>query len=187
MTTKERGRKYHTKAVRAALYKMGYSLKVLEHRALRMDEETRAAWRARVTPDVVSAEQMLVLDETHLSRTDCRRKRGRSLRGRPAKARDFMGSPAYNLSCMCCCTTDGLVIEGTKVVDHNTHPSGEAVTDKAAMIDWCQSLVTKGIVQAYLLPRSVIVLDGASVHHDDAVVNIFEAAGAIVLILPPYR
>ena len=73
------------------------------------------------------------------------------------------------------------------MIDHNTHPSGEAVTDKAAMIDWCQSLVTKGIVQAYPLPRSVIVLDGASVHHDDAVVNIFEAAGAIVLILPPYR
>jgi len=57
---------------------------------------------------------------------------------------------------MCCCTTDGLVIEGTKVVDHNTHPSGEAVTDKAAMIDWCQSLVTKGIVQAIPLRRGVL-------------------------------
>jgi hypothetical protein len=181
------GRRYSTKATRAALYCMGYSLKVLEHRARRMDEEARAAWAVRMVPALVSARQMLVLDETHLSRYDCRRRRGRSARGRPAVARDFIGGPAYNLSLMCCCTVDGFVIEGTKVIDHNTHPSGEAVTDKAAMVSWAQDLVSSGIVQPYPMARSVVILDGASVHHDSTVVDIFENAGALLLVLPPYR
>jgi hypothetical protein len=183
----ETGRKYHAKALRAALYKMGYSLKVLEHRAKRMDEEAREQWRALMASGFATAVQMLVLDETHLSRHDCRRRRGRAPRGKPAVARDFIGGPAYNLSVMACCTVDGFVIEGTKVIDHNTHPSGEAVTDTAAMVEWAQSLCDKGIVQPYPLPRSVIVLDGASVHHNTAVIDTFEAAGACVLILPPYR
>lgn len=35
-------------------------------------------------------------------------------------------------------------------------------------------------------PHSVIVLDNASIHHVDEVVELLDSLGALVLFLPPY-
>ena len=35
-------------------------------------------------------------------------------------------------------------------------------------------------------PRSVVILDNASVHHCDGTVELIESAGALVIFLPPY-
>ena len=35
-------------------------------------------------------------------------------------------------------------------------------------------------------PRSVVILDNASIHHCDGVVKLIESAGTLVIFLPPY-
>ena len=35
-------------------------------------------------------------------------------------------------------------------------------------------------------PRSIVILDNASIHHCDGVVELIESAGALVIFLPPY-
>ena len=35
-------------------------------------------------------------------------------------------------------------------------------------------------------PRNVVILDNASIHHCDGVVELIESTGALLIFLPPY-
>ena len=144
---------------------------------------------AKQRSDVLRAEYMMdmqvykghpqffvFIDETGADRRDCMRRFGYSLRGKPARAQ--------------------------KLLWHGQHVSAIAVISMSGLLDCCTTLSTvtgpkfEEFVQQSLAPvimpfdgvnpNSVVVLDNASIHHVDEVVQAIQATGAIIHFLPPY-
>jgi hypothetical protein len=131
-----------------ALSEGGYTLKALRHRARREDAIAQARYAVNIAGVPIWA--LIFLDETHLSRSDFRRRRGRSRRGTRATAHDFIPGKSYNLSVLTCCNVDGFVQGGAcKVLDHNSHSEGEAVTDKDAVLAWIRELIASELKLKY--------------------------------------
>ena len=119
---------------------------------------------------------LFFLDETGSDRRDAARKFGYGLRGKPIKSAKLFvrGKHLTAIAAMC---TEGLL--DYKIVD-------EAVdADKyQEFIDQC--LLPKLHSFNGVNPRSVIVLDNATIHHVDHTVQSFEELGVLVNFLPPY-
>ena len=95
------GRRYSRKCLMAALWDMGYSLKALTHRARAQDDVARAAYLEMMQH--YSPEQLVFIDETHISRRDVRRRRGRAGPGRRPVLHDFFPGKVYNVSLLAAC------------------------------------------------------------------------------------
>jgi hypothetical protein len=180
---KRTGARYTWKQILRGVHKLGYSLKVLKHRAAAQDNIERARFYANHHER--DPRTFVFVDESHLSRNNCRRRRGRSRRGRVATSRRFLAGPGYNLSLLCACNLDGFIIPACRALDHTGARSGEAVTDTTAIINWFVNDLLPHL-NPYPLPNSHIILDNASVHHSDAIVNVLKAHGCRVSYLPPY-
>jgi hypothetical protein len=176
--------KYTWKQVLRALHKLKYSLKVLKHRAASQDKHERMRFFA-AHHDIDPA-CLVFVDESHLSRDDCRRRRGRSRRGKVAVSRNFLKGPGYNLSLLCACNLGGFITDACRALDHDTGKgSGETVTNKSAMLHWFTHDLLPHL-NAYPAPNSFVIMDNASVHHHDAIMDILANAGVRVSFLPPY-
>jgi transposase len=176
--------KYTWKQVLRALHKLKYSLKILKHRAAAQDKNERMRFYA-ATQDIDPA-CLVFVDESHLSRDDCRRRRGRSRRGRVAVSRNFLKGPGYNLSLLCACNVHGFIIDSCAALDHDAgKASGETVTNKLAMLNWFTHDLLPHL-NAYPAPNSFVIMDNASVHHNSAIIEILHNAGVRVAFLPPY-
>ncbi len=116
------------------------------------------------------------LDETGCDRRDLLRKYGYSFRGVPAVCHQIFAR-GQRINAIAAIGVDGLVAYEL----HTTSVNSEVFTD-----------FVRGILIPELTPfdgespRSVFVMDNLSVHHVEAVREIFRQAGIIVYFLAPY-
>ncbi len=121
-------------------------------------------------------EMLVFVDETGADRRNCLRKFGYSLRGKPA-------------------TSKKLFVRGQRV-SAITAISTEGVLDCYTVTGSVDAGKFSDFIQQALLPQlkpfdgvnpcSVVILDNASIHHVDGVVDLIESTGALVVFLPPY-
>lgn len=63
-------------------------------------------------------EQLVFIDETHISRRDVRRRRGRAGPGRRPVLHDFFPGKVYKLSLRAACACHGFIGGACRVLDH---------------------------------------------------------------------
>ena len=138
---------------------------------IRRDEALRASFMARMAE--YTAEQVICLDESAANERTSDRKYGWSLRGMPCRVRT-PGRRSTRWSILPAITTDGIL---DYEVFHGSY-TAERFND----------FVTRVLDQmnAYPAPRSVLLLDNASIHHSAEFRLLCEAKGVRYEYLPPY-
>ena len=121
--------------------------------------------------------KMLVfVDETGADRRNCLRRFEYSLRGKPAVSKKLLvrGQRVLAIAAM---STEGILDCYTVTGSVN----GSQFSDFVQQALLPQLLPFNGVNA-----RSVVILDNASIHHVDGVVDLIESTGALVFFLPPY-
>lgn len=125
---------------------------------------------------IFSIDMFVFVDESGSDNRDTLRKYGYSLRGQPAKALSLFprGKHLSVIAAMCC---DGVI--GCQI-----HEGGVNSEAFQAFLD--MELASKLLPFNGTNPRSVVVMDNASIHHSDQLVSSLEDLGVLVYFLPPY-
>tara|TARA_B110000008_G_scaffold230752_1_gene233690 strand:- start:679 stop:1746 length:1068 start_codon:yes stop_codon:yes gene_type:complete len=137
-----------------------FSVKVLERIAKERDAQGRFIWRETVR--LLSHESLVFIDESHFDNTNVRRRRGRSRRGSPAIAVSSLGSK-QSLSLIAAVTVNGMLLPACQ-----TYEGG---VDHTVLYSWAEEHLLPN-----LPPGSTLVLDNASIHHDDAFIELLDRA-----------
>lgn len=125
---------------------------------------------------IFPAEMLVFLDESGCDRRDALRRYGYSLRGLPAKTLSMFprGKHFSAIAAMC---TEGVL--ACKIVEGGVNARTLETFLSMELSPWL--LPFNGIN-----PRSVVVMDNASIHHVDEVIQFLEDLGVLVYFVPPY-
>ena len=160
------------------LHLSGFTHQRLKITAIQRDEVLRAQYVAKVS--MYRPEMLVYLDESGCDRRDCLRKKGYSLRGKPAKLQR-------------------LLVRGQRV-SVIAFLSFVGLLDLQLVTEAVDSVIFYDFVQEVLLPHlmpfsgqnlhsqnphSVVILDNCSIHHVQPVVRMIQV-GALVHFLPSY-
>ena len=137
-----------------------YSVKVLERIAKERDAQLRFNWRETVR--LLQHERLVFIDESHFDNNSVRRRRGRSRRGSPAIAISNLGSK-QSLSLIAAVTVNGMLLPACK-----TYEGG---VDHTVLYSWAEEHLLPN-----LPPGTTLVLDNASIHHDDEFIELLDRA-----------
>ncbi len=121
-------------------------------------------------------ELFVFVDETGADRRDAMRKFAYSLRGKPATARKLMVR-GHRVSAVVGISCSGILDFHTTLTTVDAEKFKHYVED--ALVPFLQPF---NGVNAH----SVVVLDNASIHHVEDVVDTIQRTGALVQFLPPY-
>ena len=156
------------------LHKCGFTHKKLRTVALQQDRMLREQFSSEVS--VFNTEMFVFVNETGSDARNKLRKKGYSIRGKPARYQTFL-LRGERISAIACMSSAGLL----DVKTFQGTANGETFYN---------------FVQTHLLPHlmpynginphSVVVLDNCSIHHLAEVIASIEDVGALVLFLPPY-
>ena len=157
-----------------ALRYTGYTRQVITHVALQQPDELRARFMAKISTYVPGT--LIWIDESGHDKRKSMRKYGYSMRGvRPIERKLFVRGVRY--SAIPIMKIDGLqdvfLAKGTI----NGERFGHFVEDY---------LLPLLLPYSGMNPSSVVVLDNASIHHVESVVDMIKSTGAHLVFLPPY-
>lgn len=157
------------------LQKQGFTRQKMTRVAIQRSDELRAKFRDNVS--IFSAPQMFVfVDETGSDRRDCLRKVGYSLRGKPAKA--------LKLYCQGKHVTAIAAMSVQEPLECTIVEGGVSGDVFKTFLEEKLSPVLQPFNGAN--PNSIIIMDNATIHHVDGVVELLESLGVLVYFLPPY-
>ena len=171
---------------------VGYSLQVATKQAIDRDEELRDEYLESVEEAVMYLDQLVYIDETQKSRNDARRRRYWSQMGVTPVAPDpFHGFRDERYSLLAAADINGFIQSACEVVhrergDNDRNPTRGTI-DQARFELWVEHFLCP-VLGNYdeFEPRSVVVLDNASIHHSDRVVDLIESTGARIIYTAPY-
>jgi transposase len=182
---------FSTSTIYQRMKRMGFSLKKIYQKSSQRDEEERAIWRTFLLgrgPDV--GDHLIFIDETHKSIKEMRRRRHWVPKGR---GQPFCETPFYGndrdirYSMIGVADINGFVQEACEVI--RTTGSGPDVgpINRERFELWVEQKLSP-VLGNYALgePRSLVVLDNATIHHSDRIVELIESRGAKIVYLPPY-
>ena len=157
------------------LHKQGLTRQKMTRIAIQRSEEQRAKFRDNIS--IFSCPEMFVfIDETGSDRRDCLRKVGYSLRGKPAKALKLY-CQGKHVTAIAAMSVQGslecTIVEGGVSGDIFKTFLEEKLSP---------------VLQPFngVNPNSIIIMDNATIHHVDGVVELLESLGVLVYFLPPY-
>jgi DDE superfamily endonuclease len=136
---------------------------------------------------VIKPEQLLFLeDKTAKDRSASRRRRFWSPRGStPIALAKFKGSHGRRYSMLAACDINGFILESCHVVEQEG-PAASTV-DTAVFTEWINDCIIP-VLGNYSMREecSIVVLDNASIHHTDEIVEMIQSTDAVIIYLPPY-
>lgn len=156
------------------LHKNGFTHRKLTRIAGQQSEFLRTQFMLDIS--IFSPEMLIFVDESGTDRRDALRKYGYSIRGQPAKALSLFPR-GIHLSAITAMCSNGVL--GCKIV-----AGGVDSTAFQSFLD--MELASKLLPFNGVNPRSVVIMDNASIHHADKVVESLEDLGVLVYFLPPY-
>ncbi len=170
---------------------LGYTQRVLEERAAQASEEEQHLYRCCIS-SVPRPEMLVFIDETHKSRKDARRRRGWGPIGKAIISKLlFNSSDRENYTLIGAVDIGGFIKSACHVVfrKHNSsdmEPTRGSV-DGDRFVAYVEEILVPELGRyEHNEPRSVVVLDNASIHKDPRVVELIEEAGARVIWTAPY-
>jgi len=153
------------------LARHGLTRKKITKPALERDEELRTRFRLRMLE--YAPEDLVFVDESACNRHTFVRKYGRALCGARAQRHDFFVK-GTKYSILPALSLDGILHTSILEGSHN----GDT------FLDFIDGLLDR--MNPYPNPKSVIVLDNASIHHGEDAVEMVEDRGMRIEFLPPY-
>ncbi len=152
----------------------GFTRQKMQLIAKQRDELKRASYAIELS--VYKPEMLIFLDETGCDRRNALRRYAYSWRGKPAKVHK-------------------LLVRGTHL-NAIAFLSAQGILDCKIVRGTVDGCTFASVLERYLMPHvlpfdgvnphSVVIMDNASIHHVDGIVQMIQDAGAIVLFLPPY-
>ena len=171
---------------------LGYSLKVLTVLAVQADQYERAIYRACLE-NVNDPAQFIFVDECSVGRNASRRRRGYGRRGRPVSGFEvFVGDdnphlgPKHHFTLIGAVDINGFVSAACGRVRRKRRPNDTDPTrgtvDQERFYEYVVGTLVPTLGSyANGEPRSVVVMDNATVHKDPRVRVAIEAAGAVLI------
>ena len=168
------GTRVHMSTICRTVQHLGLTRKKVQRIALQCSEELQIKFMAEIS--MFNPEMIIWIDETGSARRNSVRSYGYSLKGMRAVSHELRVS-GQRINAIGVMSTEG--IEDVFIVEGNI--SGD---------------VFVRFIRTSLLPilqpfngfnsHSVVVMDNASIHHYEQVVDIITGVGAVVRFLPPY-
>lgn len=169
------GKWLHESTICRTLKKLGFTRQKIVHLALQRSESKRIAFMAEVMM-IFHSSMFLWIDETDCDRRNTLRKYGYGIRGCPPQ--DFcFKARGKRFSAISILSTAG--IEDVYITDGSVN--GEIFFDFISK----QLIPILNPFNGYN-PKSIVILDNASIHHVDTVVSAIIATGALIRFLPAY-
>lgn len=163
-------------ALHENLKEAGLTRNFLHKIALERDEELRAQWREMQRDPRMQGDgsEFVCLDETSKNELSYARRYGLAPSGQRAELKDvFVCGDRYSL--LATMTVDGYL--ATHVVPGSY--------DSLEFYEFVQENVLPHL-QPFPAERSILVLDNCRIHHNEALVQLVQSAGALILYLPAY-
>ena len=136
------------------------------------------ALRTQFASDVslYSTEMLVFLDETGTDRRDSCRKKGYTLRGKPARAQRLLVRGEH-ISALCLMSIEGIL--ACKIARGSVNGD--------SFLEFVENLLMPNLMpfNGYN-PRSVVIMDNCSIHPIHEVTELIQQTGALVHWLPPY-
>lgn len=158
------------------LHGTGFTRQAMIVFAIQRSEVLRSQYLLDMSVFSGHSEMLVFVDETGTDRRDCMRLSGYSLRGRRAISRKLLvrGQRVSAIAAMSCdgvldlCTATGSVdaVKFEEFIENCLLPQLQPFNGTNA--------------------RSVVVVDNASIHHAEGIVELIQSTGALVHFLPPY-
>ena len=155
--------------------KMGCTRQVIQHIALQQNDVVRAQFMGEIT--AYDPSMLIWIDESGCDRRDSIRKRGYSFRGMTPRDHRLL-SRGKRYSAIPILSIDGIhdlyIIEGTMNGLRFENFLRKCLLPILQPFNWIN-------------PSSVVIMDNASIHHVEGVIDLIEnQAGAKLIFLPPY-
>ena len=156
------------------LHKTGFTRQRLFTYALQRDEYLRAQFAVDIS--LYSPEMLVFIDETGTDWRDTLRKKGYSLRGKPARSQKLLVRGEH-ISVISALSVEGILV--CKVQRGSV--SGETFYNFILRYLVPQLRPFDGIN-----PNSFVIMDNCSIHRTSDVLSAIEDTGALLHFLPPY-
>lgn len=173
--------------------KLNYSLQVVINRAKQQDLDEQWSYFAALHDIVYQPEMAVFIDETAKDENAARRRRHWSPRQKtPVRGSFFMGeNDRKRYTLLSACDSNGFIIEACELVEREHSQDDQDLTrgtiDTDRFLLWVQECLVPTLGNCTLgEKRSVVIMDNATIHHDDRIIEAIEAAGARVLYTAPY-
>jgi transposase len=171
---------------------INYSLQAATDRATQQEQQQIDDYFEDMRYFVGDPEMLIFIDESAKDRNSSRRRRSWSRRGQtPFRAAYFAGTRAKRYTLLAACDIHGFVIEACETVERELGKDDKNPTRGTIDGDrfklWVEEMLIPVLGKYHeCAPRSIVVLDNASIHHVDGIVEMIEAAGAKVIFTAPY-
>ena len=164
--------------------KQGWSLQIASVVAGQRNEEDRQQYRETLRLWVFHSRQPVFIDETFKGRNASRRRRCWSPKNNtPIIQEKFVGHRSKKYSMLAACDVDGFIVECCDIILCNE----DGTVDTERFLSWVLIRLCPALGRYDRFEnRSIVVLDNATIHHDDRVVRAIEATGARVIYTAPY-
>ena len=185
----ETGCRYHTSTIWRFLNRpeIGYSLQVLSEKALQKSRYEQMIYRGVLSYLSIGKDPSIFcfVDESAVGKNVSRRRRGWSRRGRPADKyalfEEGIGSNATRYTLLAAVDINGFIAPACDVVFSRTSKKNTSTgtVDADRFVSYVKDRLVPQL-GSYALgqPRSVVVMDNATIHKDPRVVQLIEATGA---------
>lgn len=156
------------------LHRQRFSRTKLMFRAQQRSEELRSVFQSEIS--LLEPHMFVFVDETGTDKRLALRRYGYSLKGtRAVTDRQLIRGKRFSAIAAIC-------LEGVIDVQITTHSvNGDQFCDFVERCLQPQLLPFNGTN-----PRSVVILDNATIHHVESAISLIEETGALAIYLPPY-
>ena len=176
------------------LIRRGLTLQVVTKVATQRDEKEREQYRFVIKHlvDPNFLEQVVFMDETGRSKNAARRRRHWSKKGvTPLVKAAYLGEHDPTYTMIAACDVNGFIKEACDVVlrkkGKNDKDPTRGTVDGDRFALWVEECLVP-ILGNYQRrePRSIVILDNASIHHSDRIRDLILDACAHIIYLSPY-
>lgn len=170
-----RGLTVSTSTIWRIISRAGFSYRCIERRALQARRQQISAYTKEFNYLTPMLEQLVFLDEVSVDNRSMMKKKGYFHSSMaPILTENFKRSS--RISVLAFCTVDG-------VLDIFQE---DGTFSRRSFFSCLEKLVDRGALGVWPAPRSILVMDGASIHMDPNIVLWARACGLHVLYLPAY-
>ena len=170
----------------------GYSLQVATDRSTNREQEQIEGYFADLEAHLAHLDQLVFVDETAKDRNSSRRRRSWSKRGiTPFRPSYLAPQHAIRYTMIGACDINGFILEACDTVErehgaNDPDPTRGTVDGQRFKLWVMEKLIPILGNFENSEPRSIVVLDNASVHHVEGIVEMIEDAGAKVIFTAAY-
>ena len=186
------GRRWSRATVSREIRRLGVSLQVVYERARQIDGSQRAAYKIALHHHVSYVDQLVFIDETSKGENaSVRRRFWNPIGGTQPFFEEFFGSHNKRYTMLAAGDVNGFIVESVDVVHRERGPRDTCPLRGTIGMERFEMWVEEKLCPvlgnwANAEPRSIVVIDNATIHHSERVRGMIMATGAKIIYTAPY-